>query len=112
VSPDLSGVFAHCRLRYPQDARAHKANGGYLVLPFEELFRNVFSWDGLKRALKSECVTIEEAGERLGFITTKGLRPSPIPLSTKVVLIGNPSIYQMLYMLDMDFKERARAGSL
>jgi lon-related putative ATP-dependent protease len=83
----------------------HKANGGYLVLPVEELFRNVFSWDGLKRALKSECVTIEEAGERLGFITTKGLRPAPIPLSIKVVLIGNPSIYQMLYTLDMDFKE-------
>lgn len=83
----------------------HKANGGYLVLPVEELLRNVFSWDGLKRALKSRCVTIEEAGERLGFITTKGLRPVPIPLSTKVVLIGNPSLYQMLYMMDIDFKE-------
>jgi len=83
----------------------HKANGGYLVLPVEELLRNVFSWDGLKRALKSECVTIEEAGERLGFITTKGLRPTPIPLNTKVVLIGNPSLYQMLYLMDIDFKE-------
>jgi lon-related putative ATP-dependent protease len=83
----------------------HEANGGYLVLPVEELLRNVFSWDGLKRALKSECLAIEEAGERLGFITTKGLRPAPIPLSTKVVLIGNPRFYQMLYMLDMDFKE-------
>jgi len=83
----------------------HKANGGYLVLPVDELLRNVFSWDGLKRALKSECVAIEEAGERLGFITTKGLRPAPIPLSTKVVLIGNSRLYQMLYMLDMDFKE-------
>lgn len=83
----------------------HKANGGYLVLPVEELFRNVFSWDGLKRALKSRCFTIEEAGERLGFITTKGLRPAPIPLNTKVVLIGNPGLYQMLYMMDIDFKE-------
>jgi len=83
----------------------HKANGGYLVLPVEELLRNVFSWDGLKRALKSKCIIIEEAGERLGFITTKGLRPTPIPLNTKVVLIGNPSLYQMLYMMDIDFKE-------
>jgi len=83
----------------------HHANGGYLVLPVEELFRNVFSWDGLKRALKSGFVAIEEAGERLGFITTKGLRPAPVPLSTKVVLIGNPSLYRMLYMMDMDFKE-------
>jgi len=83
----------------------HKANGGYLVLPVEELFRNVFSWDGLKRALKSKLVTIEEAGERLGFITTKGLRPAPIPFDAKVVLIGNPSLHQMLYMMDADFKE-------
>jgi len=83
----------------------HRANGGYLVLPAEDLLRNLFSYDSLKRALKNECVTIEEAGERLGFITTKGLRPEPIPLSVKVVLIGHPILYQQLYALDMDFKE-------
>lgn len=83
----------------------HKANGGYLVLPVEELLQNIFSWDGLKRALKNKQVAVEEAGERLGFITTKGLRPEPIPLSIKVVLIGNPLLYQMLYSMDKDFKE-------
>jgi len=83
----------------------HKANGGYLVLPTEELLQNMFSWDGLKRALKNKEVVVEEAGERLGFITTKGLRPEPIPLSVKVVLIGNPLLYQMLYSMDKDFKE-------
>jgi len=83
----------------------HKANGGYLVLPVEELLQNIFSWDGLKRALKNKQVVVEEAGERLGFITTKGLRPEPIPLSVKVVLIGNPLLYQMLYSMDKDFKE-------
>ncbi len=83
----------------------HKANGGYLVLPAEEILRNIFSWDSLKMALKSEMVTVEEAGERLGFITTKGLRPASIPLNIKVVLIGNPLLYLMLNMYDMDFKE-------
>jgi len=83
----------------------HKANGGYLVLPVEELLRNIFSWDGLKMALASEEITVEEAGERLGVITVKGLRPAPIPLSVKVVLIGNPLLYYTLYMLDKDFKE-------
>jgi lon-related putative ATP-dependent protease len=83
----------------------HKANGGYLVLPAEEVLRNMFSYDSLKRALMNRCITIEEAGERLGFITTKGLRPEPIPLDVKVVLIGNPLLYQRLYLLDMDFKE-------
>lgn len=83
----------------------HKANGGYLVLPVEELLRDVLSWESLKRALRNGCIDIEEAGARLGFITTKGLKPQPIPLDVKVVVIGNPMLYQMLYTLDKDFKE-------
>jgi lon-related putative ATP-dependent protease len=83
----------------------HKANGGYLVLPAEDILRNLFSWDGLKRALTNNRIMIEEAGERLGLITTKGLRPEPIPLNIKVLLIGKPTIYHLLYMLDTDFKE-------
>ncbi|MCW4021477.1 MAG: AAA family ATPase [Candidatus Bathyarchaeota archaeon] len=83
----------------------HRSNGGYLVLPAEELLRNIFSWDGLKRALTNGQITIEEAGERLGFITTKGLKPEPVPLDVKVVLIGNPLLYQLLYMYDLEFKE-------
>ena len=83
----------------------HRANGGYLVLPAEEVIRNMFSWDGLKRALTNQQITIEEAGERLGFITTKGLKPAPVPLDIKVILIGNPLVHQMLYMYDMEFKE-------
>ncbi len=83
----------------------HKANGGYLVLPMEELIKNPFSWEGLKMALKSQQLTIEEAGERLGFVTTKGLKPSPLPLDVKVIVVGDPLLYQMLYVLDRDFKE-------
>jgi len=83
----------------------HRANGGYLVLPVEDILRNLFSYEALKRCLMNECIDIEEAGERLGFITTKGLRPEPIPLKVKVILIGNPLIYHQLYLLDKDFKE-------
>ena len=52
----------------------HRANGGYLVLPIEELLRNLFSYESLKRAVTNESITIEEPGERMGFITTKGLK--------------------------------------
>jgi len=83
----------------------HRANGGYLVLPAEEVLRSLASYDSLKRALMNECITIEELGERLGFITTKGLMPQSIPLDVKVVLIGNPLLYHQLYLLDIDFKE-------
>jgi lon-related putative ATP-dependent protease len=83
----------------------HNANGGYLVLLVEDLFRNQFSWDGLKTALKTGEVVVEEPGERMGFISTKGIKPEPIPLSLKVVIIGTPEIHQILTSGDPDFSE-------
>ena len=83
----------------------HKANGGYLVIMVEDLFRNPYSWDGLKTALKTGEVVTDEPGERMGFITAKGIKPEPIPLSLKVILVGTPEIYRILYMGDPDFAE-------
>jgi predicted ATP-dependent protease len=83
----------------------HKANGGYLIVPVEELLTNPFSYEGLKRALKSEHINIEELEERYGFLGTKSLKPEPIPLNVKVILIGDPYLYQQLYMLDKEFNE-------
>ncbi len=83
----------------------HKANGGYLVLPAEQLLLNPFSWESLKMALKSEKVTVEEPAERFGYFTTRGLRPQPIPQDVKVILIGSPILYMMLHAYDLDFKE-------
>jgi lon-related putative ATP-dependent protease len=83
----------------------HHANGGYLVLPIEEMLRNPLSWDSLKRALENTEISIEDLGERIGFITTKSLRPEPIPLEVKVVLIGRPDVYQLMLAYDEQFNE-------
>ncbi|MBN2073455.1 MAG: AAA family ATPase, partial [Actinobacteria bacterium] len=83
----------------------HKANKGFLVIPVEELFRNIFSWDSLKMSLKDKKIIIEEASERLGIISTRGLKPQPIPLNIKVILIGLPYHYSILYNLDNDFRK-------
>jgi lon-related putative ATP-dependent protease len=83
----------------------HKANGGFLVMMVEDLFRTPLTYDGLKTALKTGKAAIEEPGERLGFITTKGIRPEPIPLDLKVILIGTPEVNQILYTQDPDFSE-------
>ena len=83
----------------------HKANSGYLIIPIEELLRNPFSYEGLKRALRDEKIVIEEPAQRFGFISTKGLKPQPIPLCIKMVLIGNPYLYQQLFILDVEFTE-------
>lgn len=83
----------------------HAANGGYLVLPAEDLLKNLYGWDGLKRALRNGEIQIEELGERLGFAAIKGLRPQPIPLNLKVILVGRPLIYYMLHSMDEDYQE-------
>ena len=83
----------------------HQANGGYLVTPMEELLRNPLSWESLKRALEDREVIIEDVYEKIGFITTKGLRPEPIPLDLKVILVGTPDLYQLLLIYDEQFTE-------
>lgn len=83
----------------------HRANGGFLVLRLEDLLTNPMSWEVLKRTLRDGKLNIEDIGERFGFIATKSLRPEPIPLDTKVVIIGEPMYYYMLYSYDPEFKE-------
>jgi len=83
----------------------HRANGGYLVVRVEDLLTNFQSWDGLKRTLRDGKLVIEEIGERLGFLATKSLRPEPIPLDIKAVMIGEPYFYYLLLRMDLEFKE-------
>lgn len=83
----------------------HRANGGYLVLPIDNVLLNPLSWDSLKRALENREIVIEDVGERLGFVATKSLRPEPVPLDVKVVLIGRPDLYQALLAYDEEFTE-------
>ncbi|HEY7270020.1 MAG TPA: ATP-binding protein, partial [Dehalococcoidia bacterium] len=61
----------------------HRANGGYLVLNFDDLLMNQFSWVELKRVLRTGQITIEEMGERMGFLETKSIKPEPIPWTGK-----------------------------
>ncbi len=83
----------------------HAANGGYLIIPLKELLLNYFSWESLKRALNNNEVIIENANERFGFLSTKSLKPDPIPLNVQIILIGSPRLYYLLYEWDEDFKE-------
>lgn len=83
----------------------HSANGGYLILRIEELLQNYFAWDCLKRALKNKEIVIEEATDQLGYLTSRTLKPEPVPLDVKVILIGSAYFYQILYEYDNDFRE-------
>ncbi len=81
----------------------HKANGGYLVIPVLELLKLVFPWDGLKRALRERRAFMEDAMEQMGFMVTRTLKPEPIPLDVKVILVGHSFLYNLLYRYDPQF---------
>jgi len=83
----------------------HRANGGYLIVPARECLLNPFAWEGLKRALKDGVLRIEELGAQLSLVSTVTLDPHPVPLEVKVVLIGSPVLYYLLYAYDEDFQK-------
>ena len=83
----------------------HKANGGFLVIGAMDLLRNIFSYDALKRAVRDREVKIEDVWEQYRLVTTTAMKPGPIPLDVKIVLIGNPEIYYLLFNLDEEYRE-------
>lgn len=83
----------------------HQANGGFLIVHALDLLSSPFSWEALKRSLICQEVQIENLGEQLSPMPTARLRPEAIPLSVKVILIGTPYLYHMLYYRDEDFTE-------
>ncbi|MCX6125188.1 MAG: AAA family ATPase, partial [Proteobacteria bacterium] len=83
----------------------HCANGGYLVLNAMDIFKTGSIWDTLKRVLKNRLGFIEDMGEQYSLLPTSGLRPAPIPLDLKVIMIGNDEIYHVLHGMDEDFSK-------
>ncbi len=81
----------------------HRANGGYLILNVLDLLRWFFSYEALKRCIKEREIKIEDLAEQMGFIAARTLQPQPIPLNVKVILVGDPYLYQLLYIYDDDF---------
>ncbi len=78
------------------------ASGGYLIVNAVDLLRQPLSWDALKRTLKTCEVKIEDAGDFFGF-STIGLKPRPIPVDVKVILVGPPLLYHLLQAYEEDF---------
>jgi lon-related putative ATP-dependent protease len=82
-----------------------QANGGYLILDIHRVLSRPFVWEALKQALFAKQVRIESPGETYGFVSTATLRPEPIPLDVKIVLIGERWLYYLLSMYDREFND-------
>ena len=81
----------------------HRANGGFLVLQVLDVLVQPFAWEALKRSLRSRELTIENIGEQWTPIPAAALRPQPIPLDIKIVLVGSPLLYYLLYHYEEEF---------
>lgn len=82
----------------------HKANGGYLILDALDVLKNPFSYDIIKRAIKNKEIKIEDPLEAY-HMASSTLKPEPIPLDIKLIIIGNPWIYYILFNYDDDFQK-------
>ncbi len=81
-----------------------RANGGFLVLNALDALRETGAWPTLKRALLYKKIDVQIYDPFYVFATS-ALKPEPIECDTKVIMIGDPYIYYLLYAYDEDFKK-------
>jgi len=93
VHADFMGIRAGSLLR---------ADGGFLILNCTDVLAEPHVWTSLKRALRYRKLEIQ-APETVYQPVPVALKPEPIPLNLKVVMIGSPDAYQLLSDLDEDF---------
>ncbi|MDX1816888.1 MAG: AAA family ATPase [Marinobacter sp.] len=81
----------------------HRANGGYLILDARRILTQPMAWESLKRILFSGEIRIESLERLYGLVSTVSLQPEPIPVSVKVILLGDRTLYYLLSHYDPDF---------
>jgi lon-related putative ATP-dependent protease len=81
-----------------------KANGGYLIINALDALIEPGVWNTLKRTLRNQTLEIQNYMS-IYYVSTSRLKPQPISIDVKVVMIGDSYIYNLLYYLDTDFKK-------
>ncbi len=81
-----------------------QASGGFLVLQAEDILREENVWQKFKNALKTDEIMIQHTEN--AFIPQMSMvKPEPVKFDVKVVVIGDPNIYEVLYSMDEDFQK-------
>jgi len=82
-----------------------QANGGYIIFQAKDLLANGICYEALKKALRIKELSIENSTDQRSSMVLVSLKPEPIPLNLKVILIGSANIYQTLLAMDSDFRK-------
>jgi len=80
-----------------------RANGGYLVLHARDMLTEMGVWPTLKRTLRNQVLEIQT--DPFSWLFTSGLKPEEIPINLKVIMVGEPEIYDLLHWYDEDFRK-------
>ena len=88
-----------------QPGLMHKANGGYIIFQAKDLLANGICYEELKRVLRVKELSINNAMEQRSQMAMISLKPEPIPLNVKVIIIGDANIYHTLLSVDSDFRK-------
>ncbi|MBI5886504.1 MAG: AAA family ATPase [Deltaproteobacteria bacterium] len=83
----------------------HKANGGYLIVNALDVLKNIFVYDSIKRMIKNGEVRMEDVWEQYRLVSSATLKPEAIPVNIKLILIGEPFIYYLLYNVDREYRK-------
>jgi len=79
-----------------------QANGGFLILEDREILGEPEAWKALKRVLRTGKLEITTPGSAFpGF--APALKPDPIDVDVKIVMLGDPYTYAVLDAYDADF---------
>jgi len=81
-----------------------RANGGFIVFSLLEALAESGVWNVLKRTLKNNQLNIQGLDQIPGFVTS-ALKPEPIDIDVKVLVIGDERTYRLIYDLDDEFKK-------
>jgi len=82
-----------------------KANEGCLVIRISSLLTSPLAYYNLKKSLLTEKVDIASTNNHYEVVIVNTLKPEPVPIKTKVILIGDYESYDLLYNYDEDFKK-------
>lgn len=81
-----------------------RADGGFLIMYSIEALSEPGVWRALKRTMNHSRLEIQPL-EMFYPFTSTALKPEPVDINVKVILIGDRDLYEMLYEYEEDFRK-------
>lgn len=89
----------------------HAANGGYLILQAHDVLTNPHVWETLRKVIKTKQIIIEPLKEYGSGIALTSLKPEPVEVDIKIIMVGTGLYYDILYEYDDDFQNLFRINA-